>query len=307
MTIPESQLKTWSHQGSITQSSETYATIKSALEASGAPYADKNYKVFLQGSYGNHTNIYAEIDVDIVIRLDDCFRHDLTALSEGEKEAYKNAHSDATYTDVEFKRDVLKVLTDKFGTDVKIGDKAIAIAANRGRRNADVIAAIQFRRYYKFNGIKDQSYEEGICFYNKGGKLIANYPRQHSTNLTSQHKLSSNWLKPMVRVLKNLRGKLLDDGLIKKGIAPSYFIEGLLYNVPSTKFTKNYQDCFVNALNWIQKEADKTKLICANKQYYLLHDNAHTCWDQLTAIRFLRPRSSFGTTGSSQHLVNRKW
>ena len=287
MAIPESQLETWSHQGSITQSRDTYATIKSTLEASGTPYGDKNYKVFLQGSYGNHTNIYAESDVDVVIRLDDCFQSDLTALSEGEKEAYKNAYSDAIYRYVEFKRDVLKVLTDKFGTDVKAGDKAIAIAANGGRRNADVIAAIQFRRYYKFNGLKDQSYEEGICFYNKGGERIANYPRQHSANLTSQHQSSSNWLKPMVRVLKNLRGKLVDDDLIKTGIAPSYYIEGLLYNVPSTKFTKSYQDCFVNALTWIQEEADKTKLICANKQYYLLRDNAHTCWAPANCDTFL--------------------
>ena len=73
MAIPESQLETWSHQGSVTQSSNTYNTIKSVLEASTTPYADKNFEVFLQGSYGNDTNIYAESDVDIVIRLDDCF------------------------------------------------------------------------------------------------------------------------------------------------------------------------------------------------------------------------------------------
>ena len=43
MAIPESQLDTWSHQGSVTQSSNTYNTIKSALEASTTPYAGKNY------------------------------------------------------------------------------------------------------------------------------------------------------------------------------------------------------------------------------------------------------------------------
>ena len=63
MAIPESQLDTWSHQGSITQSSNTYATITGALEAAGTPYANKAYKVFLQGSYGNDTNIYAPDDV----------------------------------------------------------------------------------------------------------------------------------------------------------------------------------------------------------------------------------------------------
>lgn len=57
MAVPESQLETWSHQGSISQSSSTYATIKRAIEASDTKYADKDYEVFLQGSYGNDTNI----------------------------------------------------------------------------------------------------------------------------------------------------------------------------------------------------------------------------------------------------------
>ena len=287
MPIPESQLDTWSHQGSITQSSKTYATIKGALEVAGTPYVDKDYKVFLQGSYGNATNIYAESDVDVVVVLNDCFQSDLTMLSDGEKEAYRNAYSDATYTHVHFKRDVLKVLTDKFGTDVNPGDKAIVIAANGGRRNADVIAAVQFRCYYKFNGTRDQSYDEGICFYSKKGGRIANYPRQHSVNLTSQHQASSKRLKPMVRILKNLRGKLVDDNLIKKDIAPSYYLEGLLYNVPSANFSNTYQSSFVSAINWIQENADKSKLVCANEQYYLLRKNSHTCWDPANCEKFL--------------------
>ena len=202
MPIPESQLVTWSHRGSITQSSKTYAIIKGVLEAAATPYAGKNYKVFLQGSYGNATNIYAESDVDVVIVLDDCWQDDLTELSNSEKETYENTYSDATYTHVHFKRDVLEVLTDEFGTDVNVGDKAIAITANGGRRNADVIAGVQFRRYYKFNGIRKQSYGKGICFYNKKGDRIENYPIQHSENLTSQHQASSKRLKPMVRILK---------------------------------------------------------------------------------------------------------
>ena len=68
MPIPEAQLDTWSHQGSITQSSNTYNTIKNVLQHNDAPYSGKSYNVFLQGSYGNNTNIYAESDVDIIIK-----------------------------------------------------------------------------------------------------------------------------------------------------------------------------------------------------------------------------------------------
>ena len=48
MPIPEAQLETWSKQGSVTQSRNTYATVKVALEASGAPYAGKNYGPYMQ-------------------------------------------------------------------------------------------------------------------------------------------------------------------------------------------------------------------------------------------------------------------
>lgn len=69
MAIPESQLETWSKQGSVTQSSTTYQIIRNALLDAKAVYADKTFEVFLQGSYGNDTNIYAESDVDTVMRL----------------------------------------------------------------------------------------------------------------------------------------------------------------------------------------------------------------------------------------------
>ncbi len=287
MAIPESQLETWANQGSVTQSGMTYNTIKQVLEAASTPYSDKKYSVFLQGSYGNDTNIYSESDVDIVIRLDDCWQSDLNKLSVDEKEAYKNAYIDATYTHVHFKRDVLKVLTDAYGTNVKTTNKAIAIAGQGNRRKADVIAAIQFRRYYKFRSTSEQSYDEGICIFNAAGERIANYPKQHSANLTLKHQITGKWLKPMIRVLKNMRGKLVEDGYINDGVAPSYFLEGLLYNVPKENFKTSYEDCFVNAINWIQKEADKSKLLCANEQYYLLWEDTDTCWPKANCEAFL--------------------
>jgi len=286
MAIPESQLDTWSHQGSITQSSTTYNTIKKALESTGSGYADKNYTVFLQGSYGNDTNIYAESDVDIVIKLNDCFRHDLNELPEDQKAAFKAAHSDATYNHVDFKRDVLSVLVAGYGDDVIPGDKAINIATNGSRRKVDVIAAIQYRRYHKFLNNSDQVYDEGICFYSGAGECIANYPKQHSENCTAKHQATNEWFKPMVRVLKNLRGKLVEEKMIEAGVAPSYYIEGLLYNVPNEKFGNNYDNSFVNCINWIL-EADRSKFVCANEQYYLLREGSPVTWQDAKCTEFL--------------------
>ncbi len=287
MAIPESQLDTWSHQGAVQGSSTTYNAVKSVLESKNAPYASSSYQVFLQGSYGNDTNIYSESDVDVVIVMKDCFFSDLEALSAAEKEAWDSAHSDATYSYATFKKDVLSILTDAYGKTVEAGDKAVMIESSGNRRKTDVIASVQYRRYYKFNGFQDQSYDEGICFFNSAGEKIANYPKQHSANLTKKHQDTNGWLKPVVRIWKNMRTKLVDDGVIKAGLAPSYFIEGLLYNVPAEKFGRSYAESFVNAFNWIEKEADKNKLVCANEQYYLLCDNARTCWSPANCDEFL--------------------
>jgi len=285
MAIPESQLEIWSHQGSITQSSGTYATIKRALEAPDTRYASKSYEVFLQGSYGNDTNIYAESDVDVVIRLDSVYYYDIDSLTPDEKARFNAALVPGTYPYANYKADVIAALVKSFGAgDVKPDTKAIKIKTNGGRRSADVVVAAQFRRY--FSGLFVPEYQPGICFFDSGGNRIANYPQQHSANCTAKHQTTQGWFKPTVRILKNMRTRLVDNGSIAPGSAPSYFLEGLLYNVPDDKFGKSYDDTIVAAVNWIL-QADRTNFVCANKEYYLVRDSAATCWPYGNCDKFL--------------------
>ena len=179
------------------------------------------------------------------------------------------------------------MLTKQYGSAVTTGDKAITIAGYGSRRKADVIVSIQFRRYFKFHSSIDSEYVEGICFWNSKGEKIANYPKQHSDNLTAKHQASSGWMKPIARVFKNLRSKMIDESIIKAGIAPSYYIEGLLYNVPISKLTSSYQNCVANILKWYRQEAKKSDLMCANEQYYLLRNGHHTCWTQANCDTFI--------------------
>lgn len=286
MAIPEEKLTTWSKQGSIQGSAKTYNLVKETLEEDVAPYHGKNVIVFLQGSYGNDTNIIGESDVDIVILLKDCFQSDLSELNDAEKAAYKEAFNDATYGHVEFKKDVVTVLRNEYGDEVDPGNKAIYVPSSDARRPADVIAAIQFRRYFKFSGLQDQSYTEGICFYDKAGTRIANYPKQHSENMTKRHQDSGGWLKPMVRIVKNIRTKMVEDGLLENGIAPSYFIEGLLYNAPLDCFDTNYATSLYKVLKWMHDTQDNSKWTTANGQYYLLWDNTPTAWQKANYTAF---------------------
>ncbi len=287
MPIPESQLDTWSHQGSVTQSKNTYASVKKALEDAKAVYADKSFEVFLQGSYGNDTNIYSESDVDTVIRLDSIFQSDLSDLPAEQKKAYHEAYGDATYSFADFKKGVVTRLSNAFGaTNVTAQNKAIKIKGNGSRRSADVVACHQYRRYKRFISSSNQEYVSGVVFPTMSGIDIINYPKQHSENLTSQHQATGNMLKSMIRILKNMRSRMVENRTLKDGVAPSYYIEGMFYNVPSEQFVStSYGDTFCNGINWLLK-AEKTKLVCANWQYYLL-GKSNVQWNEADYDTFL--------------------
>ena len=186
----------------------------------------------------------------------------------------------------DFKRDVLSVLKTAYGDEVTAGNKAITVPAGSGRRKADVIAALEYRRYLKFNGTWDQTYVEGIVFYTSSWQEIINYPKPHSMNMTTKHQATSSRLKPMVRVVKNMRSKLVGIGSLDAGNAPSYYLEGLLYNVPNSKFGSSYGDSFCEAINWLN-DTDRTQLLCANEQYYLLRSGYQTTWEPSKCEKFL--------------------
>jgi hypothetical protein len=286
MAIPESQLETWSHQGSVAQSSATYQTIRSALVANDSGYADKSFEVFLQGSYGNDTNIYAESDVDVVIRLDSTFRYDADRLTETDKNAFRSYVAPVTYTFDQFKAAVLAQLQHRFGSSaVTMGDKAMKIKGNQGRRDADVVVCYEYRNYKSFGLSRTTDYISGIVIPTPNGEVI-NYPKQHSANLTTQHQATANKLKPLVRILKNMRSNMVAAGLIGDKVAPSYYIEGLFYNVPPEQYVStSFGDTLCNGLNWLLK-TDQTKLVCANWQYYLL-GNLNVQWTPEKCTQFL--------------------
>lgn len=276
MSIPESQLETWSHQGSVQQSADTYGVVKRALEARDTEYADRSVEVFLQGSYGNDTNIYAESDIDVVVRTDSIYYYDTSELNPQELQSFYGSFVAATYSYADYKSQVVKGLEKSFGKpDVKAGLKAVKIKDNGDRRSCDVVVATEFRRYY--SAPFGPRYVAGICFFTSGGLRISNYPKQHSANLTSKHQATYRWFKPMVRILKNMRSRLVDEGALTAGCAPSYFIEGLLYNVPNDKFGVSHGNSFVAALNWILA-ADRTKFVTPSGQHYLCRNGAAECW-----------------------------
>jgi hypothetical protein len=291
MAIPEAQLDIWSKQGSIAQSQSTYATVRNALE-DNPPYTNRSYSIFLQGSYGNDTNIYADSDVDVVIATDSIYYEDTSELDPASKQLYEAASTSGQYSYTDFKGEVVAQLVKKFGSSVDVGNKAIYIEGNGSRRDADVLAAAEFRRWYSYSAQNTRNYATGIVFWRKDGVKIVNYPKQHSANCTTKHQATSSWFKPSVRILKNMRNSMIDKGYLEEGIAPSYFLEGMLYNVPNQTFGASYEDTVVKSINWL-KHCDDSTLVCANEQYMLLHDYSPATWRAAHFKKYLAAVTNF--------------
>ena len=286
MPIPESQLETWSHQGAPGPSRDTYAAVKRVLKDASSSYANKSPSIFLQGSYSNDTNVARDSDVDVVASIGTTFAHDARTLVTEQYQAFERAYpGSASYSYQQYKRDVAAWLTQNYGAGVTSGKKAILIPAGQNRRECDVLPAIEYRYYYKFNNIQDQSYAGGICFYLPDGTQIVNFPKQHSENCTTKHQATSSWYKRSVRMYKNMRNYMVDYGMLRDGAAPSYFIEGMLHNVPNEHFGKTLEATFVATFNYVM-HADRLEFRCANGIHKLL-GNSQVQWSSANCQTYL--------------------
>lgn len=80
-----------------------------------------------------------------------------------------------------------------------------------------------------------------------------------------------------MRIFKNMRNRLIRDSKIKSGVAPSYFIEGMLHNVPADQFGVSYQNTVDKCWGWVNG-ANAADLMCANGVHPLVRDSTHTSW-----------------------------
>ena len=101
-----------------------------------------------------------------------------------------------------------------------------------------------------------------------------------------KHQDTNSWFKPTVRIFKNLRNKLVADKVIEDDLAPSYFIEGLLYSVPTIRFGGSEQTNFKDVLEWLL-QSDRSKFVCANELYYLFWEGSPVAWRANKCTTFL--------------------
>ena len=296
MAISERQLETWSGIGAATQSKTTYGTVRTALERTDAPYNAKTYTVYLQGSYGNDTNVYCDSDVDVAISTSSVYYSDTSSLSADQRARFDSAWSTASYSASDFKNQVATHLKARFGQAVTPGDKAIFVPGNDTRRDTDVLACAEFRRYFQFTNGGPDDYHEGVCFFLPDGTRIENYPKMHLANCSTKNQATNGWFKPTARVFKNMRNRMIETGLIASDLAPSYFMEGLLYNVPKDRFGGSQVANFTDVFNWLHGE-DRSKFVCASERFYLLFEGSPVTWRAAKCAAFLDAVVAFWNAG----------
>ena len=127
------------------------------------------------------------------------------------------------------------------------------VDTGRGRIKADVVPALTFRKYVYFYSSSLESHEEGIRFLNSAGLPITNFPKHHIANGEAKNAegRTNGWYKPTVRIFKNARNRLINDGTIPKDSCPSYSVECLLYNALDACFGTTWQNTYISVVNYL--------------------------------------------------------
>ncbi|MDD3753536.1 MAG: nucleotidyltransferase [Methanobacterium sp.] len=272
--IPEEKLESWASQGATVTAESTHKYVRKALDDC-VELKGINSEIYLQGSYKNSTNIRGESDVDVVVQLNKTFNKDISRLTSNEQELYKSAYEPATYFLPEFKAAVIGALKNYFGDSfVSEGDKCIKVRKNSNRLDADVLVCNQYRDYTRFVSLGNEDYDEGIIFNTKIGRNIISYPKIHYNNGVDKNSLykTNGWFKPSVRLFKNARSYLINNGVIDESLAPSFFVECLINNVPNNYFGNSYAKTYANSVNWLYKSLSNDEyknFLCQDRKTYL--------------------------------------
>lgn len=271
MAITDQQINAWTAQGATQQSSQTYSAVKTALDTFRGWESGTDKEVYLQGSYGNQTNIRGNSDVDVVIELSSTFMPETSKLTQPERELYDRNKIPGTYAYDNFRNDVFKALSAAFPGRVTWGNKCINVGSEGERLNADVVPAYEYRDYKHYRSSSDRSFDRGIWFKTNQApqRIVINYPRLHLENGRSKNtdsRTSGNF-KPLVRAFKNARDHLIGEGILRDRITPSYFLECLIYNIPDELLGKGITQGFRTGAFYLHECVNRGLLpqfICQN-------------------------------------------
>ncbi|MDG0826371.1 nucleotidyltransferase [Staphylococcus equorum] len=236
-------------EGDIDVLNEDTFSYRIKMKKSSASY---KINIFVKGSYANNTNVRQNSDVDIAVVREDVFYTEFrTGVS---RESYNLTQANESF--FAYKDEVEEALKQKFGsTEVQRGNKAIRINGNTYRKEADCVPCLRYRDYQKDFSFNTENYVGGIKIFSDKGEKIINYPEQHIDNGVIKNKSTSYNYKKMVRIIKEMRYQLIEQENKNAKNTSSFGVEGLIWNVPNSYFTKysSYGFIFEELINYLER------------------------------------------------------
>ncbi len=302
MTISAKKLKRWTkyETAAVTSAKDTHTHIRERLDSNDSRLNNRGearFDTMLQGSYANTTLVRGSGDVDILVRLDNPYKGDLSKLGTRKTLHYERTAEfySGEYTLEKFQSDVLAELEDTYGSDaVDRGNKAIEIDASKCQlsADADVVPCQQYRKYTNYKGDQHDPamFYRGIRFFPADSNdTIVNYPQRHISKGEELNEDANGNYKETVRIFKNARNALIDEGRVTKDDVPSYFIECLLSNVPASKFhTSDLVDRFGGIIAYLQREDVDLKTFSVQHDLESLFGRFDkTKWDRENAEQYI--------------------
>jgi hypothetical protein len=300
MGLTESQLETWSKLPDSEEFKKRYDSVKAALSHYKDWPTGVRYDVYLQGSYSNATNIKGDSDVDVVVQLQSTYQPDDSRLTAQEVAKRLSDHVPASYQLADFRKDVLAAMRGYFGADKVIeGNKSIKLyPTTSSTLYADVVVCMDYREYTKYPDYAGSAWYEGIVFWETKppNRKIVNFPKYHRTNGETKNGACRDY-KATVRIFKNANREMESRGQVADGLAPSYFLECLIYNAPNGEMTSARCLSFVSVISWYLKLtlAEKQSLWCANLMTRLFGTTPEQ-WDTAAADKFMSAALSLYTS-----------
>jgi hypothetical protein len=286
--ISEQTLADWTGRASDAEQDRydwTRRQIREALAASGA-LSSWSFDVYAKGSYPNFTNVVRDSDVDIAAELTNPARNQFSHGAEGMSigdfglTPYTGTHDLAG-----FKNEVEAALRSHFPAgSVTRGDKAIHVRESSRGLAADVVPCQTHYQYINRQGTR----RKGILLRNDANPLqhIVNYPKQHYDEGIAKNDATSRRYKRVVRILKRLENKMVDESLIDP--VPSFLIESAVWNVPNPGFTGpdswtgRVRNALAHIFNGTRTDdcVSSTDWMEANNIKFLFHSSQNWTWQQ---------------------------
>ena len=234
----DSLLVAWEPSADVSPGQRTFRVVRDALLASLA-LARRDVRVYMQGAHADDTLIRVDDPVDIVVEGGGAsylygFASEVSAAARAQVEA---ANAAGSWDYWQFNGEVKEALRASFPGAVRDGDRSLrvmhtSLSVMMAQAPAEVTIALPYRHY----GGAD-AWTPGVTFFTRKFDQVVQFPRLHLERGAAKDRETGGHYHATVRVAKQLRDYLCDVMALQRGVAPSYYLECLLWNVPNERYT----------------------------------------------------------------------